>query len=98
MVTARISEITEPVPPLNPWMKFRKEYQRTVSAKGVKLIEYNDIVRAAYNKLSEEELRMRKKEYLKEKEEYEKEMKRLGEPIVRKARVHIKNQKYTIRC
>ncbi|XP_071926989.1 uncharacterized protein [Coffea arabica] len=76
----------------------RKEYQHTVSAKGVKLTEYNDIARTAYNKLSEEEMRKRKEEYLKEKEEYEKEMERLGKPILRKARVQIKNQKYTIRC
>ena len=53
-------------------------------------IQYNDIVRAAYNKLSEEELSKQKEEYLKEKEEYEKEMECLGKPIVRKARVQIK--------
>lgn len=53
-------------------------------------MQYNDIARAAYNKLSEEEMRKRKEEYLKEKEEYEKEMERLGKPILRKARVQIK--------
>ncbi|XP_027183851.1 uncharacterized protein LOC113782140 [Coffea eugenioides] len=52
--------------------------------------KYNDIVRAAYNKLSEENVRKRKEEYLKEKEEYEKEMERLVKLIVRKARVQVK--------
>nr|XP_027098992.1 uncharacterized protein LOC113718276 [Coffea arabica] len=36
---AGTSEVRQPVPPLNPWMKFRKEYQSTVPAKGIKITE-----------------------------------------------------------
>ena len=53
-------------------------------------MQYNDIARAAYNKLSEEDVRKRKEEYLKEKEEYEKEIEHLGKLIVWKARVQVK--------
>ena len=44
-------------------------------------MQYNKMVKAAYDKLSEEEVQKRKENYWKEKEEYKREMARLGKTI-----------------
>ena len=47
-------------------------------------MQYNKMVKAAYDKLSEEEVQNRKENYRKEKEEYKREMARLGKTILPK--------------
>ena len=47
------------------------------------------MVKAAYDKLSEEEVQNRKENYRKEKEEYKREMARLGKTIPKKQQIKV---------
>ncbi|XP_071933917.1 uncharacterized protein [Coffea arabica] len=69
---------------------------RGARCDNINLRGYNKMVKAAYDKLSEEEVQKRKENYWKEKEEYKREMTRLGKTIP--PIKQYKNPKYTIRC
>ena len=52
-------------------------------------MQYNKMAKAAYDKLSEEEVQNRKENYRKEKEEYKREMARLGKTIPGKQQIKV---------